>query len=91
MRDRLVNRETKVCRIEHEVVPPDIDRLGRELLHGFFRPARRVLDELGVDHVFVATPHRRDVGRLARLEVREVGRHRRSPSSSATHGRWSER
>ena len=69
MRDRLVDREPEVRRMQHEIVAADVDRLRRELLHRFFGPLRRVLDEVRVAHVLVAESARRDVDRLARLEV----------------------
>jgi hypothetical protein len=63
--------------VQDEIVAPDLDRLRGQLLHRFLRPARRVLHEVGVEHVLVAEPHRLHVGGLPRLEVAALGVHRR--------------
>ena len=89
MRDRFVNREPEVRRVQHEVVASDVDRLGRQLLHRLARPFRRVLDELRVAHVLVAEAARRDLVRLARGEITVA--YRRDRHRRAACGRSSER
>ena len=89
MRDRFVDREPEVRRMQHEIVAPDVDRLRGELLHRFVGPLRRVLDELRVAHMLVAEAARRDVDRLARGEVAVADRrhgHRRLRAIDGLHG-----
>ena len=46
MTDGLVNREPEMRRMQHEIVAAHVDRLGLELLRGFFAPLPRVADEV---------------------------------------------
>ena len=67
--------EPEMGRMQDQIVPSDLDRLGGELLHCFVGPADRVLLELRVGDVLVAPRHRHHVGALTRLKVPPVLRY----------------
>ncbi len=91
MRDRFVDREPEVRRVQHEVVAcPTSTDLAESFCTASSAQLRRVLDELGVAHVLVAESLRRDVVGLARLEIGVLrdgrDRHRRLRAVDRLHG-----
>ena len=77
MRDHFMHGEPQIRRMQQQVIATRLHRLGAQLLHRQLRPLGRAFGHLRVDHPFVAQAHRRDLAALHRLEVGEIGRHRR--------------
>ncbi len=68
MGNGFVDREPEMRRMQNEIVPSDVHRLGGQLLHRLFRPARRVR-RTRFRYVLVAAAARRDFVCGARLKI----------------------